>query len=396
MTATRPIPLSDDHPPVDFAGCRLTPGARAMALEAMSSGWLTAGPRTVAFEQALAEWIGVPHAVAVSSCTAAIEIALRSLGLPHGTAVLTPTLTFAGAVHAIVHAGLRPVFVDVDESTHTVSPAGASAAAATAASRPGAMVVQHMAGYPVAVSDVALAAGLPLERVVEDAAHGLGAAVGKRPVGTVSTATCFSFYATKNLPIGEGGAISTADPAMADRFRVMRQHGMSRDAWRRYEPGAQWRYSVDSDGLKANFTDLQAAIGLGQLPHLSAWQERRALLAERYDSQLAGVPGLTLPPRPTRGRHAWHLYIVRVGREFGISRDELIPHLARRGIGTSVHFIPVHRFGYFRSLLGEQDLPVADRLADELLSLPLYPHLSEIDIDYVCAQILAARGTGRR
>jgi perosamine synthetase len=394
MTATRSVSLSDEDRSVAFAGCQLTPGARALALEAMSSGWLTAGPRTVAFEHALAEWIGAPHAVAVSSCTAAIEIALRSMGLPQGAPVLTPTLTFAGAVHAILHAGLRPVFVDVDEQTLTVSPAGVSAAAAAA--QPAAMVVQHMAGYPVAVGDVALAAGLPLDRIVEDAAHGLGAQAGKRAVGTTSDATCFSFYATKNLPIGEGGAITTADPDLADRFRVMRQHGMSRDAWRRYEPGAQWRYAVDSDGLKANFTDLQAAIGLGQLPHLNAWQERRAVLAERYDAHLGGVPGLTLPPRPDRGRHAWHLYVVRIVRDFGIGRDELISRLSDKGIGTSVHFIPVHQFGYFRSVLGEQHLPVADRLAGELLSLPLYPHLSEIDVDYVCAQLLAARGVGRR
>lgn len=394
MTVADTLPLSGEHPPVAFAGCQLTPGARAMALETMSSGWLTAGPRTLAFEESLADWIGAQYAVAVSSCTAAIELSLRALSLPPGAPVLTPTLTFAGAVHAIVHSGLRPILIDTDEDTLTVNPEAVAAASRRAA--PAAMVVQHMAGYPVPVTDVALAAGLPLDRVVEDAAHGLGAATSRRNIGTLSAATCFSFYATKNLPIGEGGAITTADPELADRLRVMRQHGMSRDAWRRYEPGAHWRYGVDSDGLKANFTDLQAAIGLGQLPHLSAWQERRAALASRYDAQLADVPGVTIPPRPERGRHAWHLYVVRVGREFGITRDELITRLAEKNIGTSVHFTPVHQFGYFRGLLGEQRLPVADRLAPQLLSLPLYPHLSEMDIDYVCGQIVAARSSRRR
>jgi dTDP-4-amino-4,6-dideoxygalactose transaminase len=391
--STAPVAGSALHQ-VDFAGCRLTPGARARALEAMASGWLTAGPRTVEFEQEFRQWVGARYAVAVSSCTAALELALRALGLPPGAPVLTPTLTFAGAVHAIVHSGLRPVLVDADEATLAVNQR--TVAAAVRRERPAAMVVQHMAGFPVDVEGLAEAAGLPLSRVVEDAAHALGAWVDERPVGTLSAATCFSFYATKNLPIGEGGALTTSDLELAERIRVTRQHGMSKDAWRRYEPGADWRYRVDSSGLKANFTDLQAAIGLGQLPHLTAWQARRSSLAARYDRALADVPGITRPPRPMIGRHAWHLYIIRVRPQFGLTRDELALELRSRGIGTSVHFIPVHHFDYFRSALaiGAGELPVADRLADELLSLPLHPHLSEYDIDYVCAQLVDARNVG--
>jgi dTDP-4-amino-4,6-dideoxygalactose transaminase len=386
--------LTERRGSVAFAGCRITPGARAQALDAMASGWLTAGQRTVTFEQAFAAWIGAEHAVAVSSCTAAIELALRSLALQPGARVLTPSLTFCGAIHAIVHAGLRPVLIDSDQETLTVN---AESLYAQRRHHPAAMMIHHMAGYPVSVRDMADAAGLPVTRVVEDAAHGLGAELDGQPVGTLDSSACFSFYATKNLPIGEGGAITTTDEERIDRLRVMRQHGMSRDAWRRYEPGSDWRYGVESEGLKANFTDLQAAIGLGQLPHLSAWQARRAELADRYDEHLAEVSGIVRPSRPRGGRHAWHLYVVRVGTAYGRSRDSLAAQLGQRGIGTSVHFIPTHHFRYFQRLLGTEigDLPVADRLADELLSLPMHPYLTDEDVDRVCAEIAALRGTGR-
>jgi perosamine synthetase len=379
---------------VAFASCYISPGARAQALEAMASGWLTTGLRTEQFESSFAAWVGVRHAVAVSSCTAAIELSLRSLDLPPNSPVLTPALTFCGAVHAIVHSGLRPVLVDVDDATLGISPA--AVAEASRRVRPAALVVQHMAGYPLDVAALADAAGLPLDRVVEDAAHGLGAASSAGPVGTLSRATCFSFYATKNLPIGEGGAITTDDDALADRLRAMRQHGMNKDAWRRYDPGAGWRYQVDHDGLKANFTDLQAAIGSGQLAHLSVWQNRRAALAARYDAGLADVAGLSTPPRPRHGTHAWHLYVIRIGPEFPLSRDEVVAELAAAGIGTSVHFIPVHRFSYFRELLGDhtQLLPNTERIADQLLSLPMHPQLADEDVDHVCARLGALSRKG--
>lgn len=372
--------------PVPYARCHITPEGRRAAMEVLESGWLTTGPTTGEFERELAEWVGARHVVAVSSCTAAIELSLRALRLPAGSAVLTPTLTFCGAVEAIIHAGLRPALVDVDEATLTMN-AGDTAAAADR-SGAGAMVLQHMGGYPAPVAELTDAAGLTPEFVVEDAAHGLGSAVGPAPVGTLSRATCFSFYATKNLPIGEGGAIATADPELDVLLRQMRQHGMSRDAWRRYQPGTGWRYSVEVDGLKANFTDLQAAIGRSQLAELSGWQARREQLAARYDDALRSVPGLVLPPRPAVGRHAWHLYVVRVGPGNARSRDELAAELARRGIGTSVHFIPVHHFPFFRPWASDVRLPVADRVFGELLSLPLHPWLTDDDVDHVSAEIV--------
>jgi dTDP-4-amino-4,6-dideoxygalactose transaminase len=371
---------------VDIPFCRteITNEAQLEVLRVLAGGWVTMGAESVAFEDEFASWVGARHAVAVSSCTAAIELALTALDLPPGSPVLTPTLTFCGAVQAIVHAGLRPVLVDCDERTLTVSPEGVALAARRGAA---AMVVQHMAGYPVDSSELAAAAGIPRDRIVEDAAHGLGATVGGCGVGGDSRAACFSFYATKNLPVGEGGAITTNDGDLADRFRRMRLHGMSADAWRRYHQGARWRYTVEESGMKANFTDVQAAIGRAQLRHLNRWQKRRTAIVELYDEYLANVPGLELPPRPPTDRHAWHLYIVRIHEEFGMHRDAVVEALAERRIGTSVHFIPVHHQPYFRGLLGPDEcarLPMADAVFPQLLSLPLHPGLTDSDVEQVC------------
>lgn len=386
---------------VEFAETEITPQAQLAALRVLRGGWVTTGPETVGFERDLAAYLDAPHVVAVASCTAAIELCLRALRLPAGAPVLTPSLTFCGAVSAILHAGLRPVLVDIDDRT-LVPTAATVAAAARRADPPAAMVVQHQAGYPVRVGELAAAAGLPMDRIVEDAAHGLGATLDGRPVGHGHAgAACLSFYATKNLPIGEGGAITTSNELLARTVATTRLHGMSRDAWRRYLPGGSWRYAVECGGLKANLTDVSAAIGRAQLRHLPRWQVRRAELAARYDIGLAGLAGILRPVRPTAGTHAWHLYQVRVLPPYPLTRDELVEQLGRRGIGASVHFIPVHQLGYFRTALGAIEsaaVPVTDRVFPSLLSLPMHPGLDVDSVDVVCQAIseLAGASTGTR
>jgi dTDP-4-amino-4,6-dideoxygalactose transaminase len=369
----------------------ISPEARAAAERVLASGWVTTGRETELFEQEFAAWVGADHAVAVSSCTAAIELSLRAMHLPPGSPVLTSTMTFCGAVHAIRHAGLRPVLVDIDETTGMPTPETTRRAAAGCGGAR-AMLVVHLGGLAADVRALAAAAGLPLSAVVEDAAHALGSWIGNDPVGRVSQATCFSFYATKNLPIGEGGMITTADPELALWVRRGRLHGMSADAWRRYLPGGTWRYSVEQDGLKANITDLQSAIGRAQLRHLGDWQLRRTEIARHYYQRLDGLPGLGLPPWPSQGRHAWHLFAVRVLPEFGISRDELAGWLARQHIGTSVHFIPVHHLPYFRQVveLPADGLPVADAVSRQILSLPMDQGLTDDEVDRVCDAVVAA------
>ncbi len=402
MTATAHDALSptvtpaahDDPPPrIAFARTPVSAEAKAAVTDVMESGWLTTGPQVAAFEQEFAAAVQAEHAVAVSSCTAALELSLRALRLPPGAPVLTSTITFCGAVNAILHANLRPVLVDVDPETLMPSPS--TVAAAAHRQRPAAAVVLHFAGHPADVAGIADAAGLPLDRVIEDAAHAIGTWVGDRPVGGISAASCFSFYATKNLPIGEGGMITTGDPAVAEFARRARLHGMSRDAWKRYLPGSNWRYSVEEVGLKANMTDLQAAIGRAQLRHVPMWQQRRENLVARYDELLADVPGIVRParPAPAAGRHAWHLYVVRVTPEFGMTRDELMIRLAEAGVDCSVHFIPMHQQPYMSRLpdISSGHFPAADAAFEQYVSLPLYPDLSDADVGRVCAEIAAAR-----
>lgn len=376
---------------VPFAHTEITPGAVAAATRVLQSGWVTTGPEVLAFEREFGAWVEAEQAVAVSSCTAALELALRAFALPVGSRVLISTLTFCGAAHAVVHAGLVPVLADVDERTQMPS-ARTTAEACTRAGGVAAMVVVHLGGHPAPVAELTAAAGLRAERVVEDAAHAVGSYDHGRHVGSASAATCFSFYATKNLPIGEGGMVTTADPDLAATMRRARLHGMSSDAWRRYLPGGSWRYSVEAPGLKANMTDLQAAIGREQLTHLAAWQNRRRALADRYDRGLAELPALALPARPADGGHAWHLYAVRVLTQ---DRDVLVGQLAAAGIGTSVHFIPLHHMPYFRAMCAApEELRTADLVATQLLSLPLHPALTDRQVDRVCdvlATHLAAR-----
>ncbi len=362
----------------------------------LRSGWLTTGPECAAFEDELAQWLGVPHAVTVSSCTAAIEIAFRAMRLPRGSRVLVPSITFCGAVEAIVHAGLVPVLADVDVATGTVSPS-TCAAAARSVGGVQAMLALHFAGYPADVAALAEAAGLSLDDVVEDAAHALGTRVGDELVGGRSRATCFSFYATKNLPIGEGGMLTTRDAELAARARVTRLHGMTSDAWRRYLPGGSWRYSVEEAGVKANLSDLHAAIGRAQLRQLDGWQRRRAELAARYAEGLASVSGLGLPSDPGSGEHAWHLYVVRVTPQAGLTRDELAAGLAERGIGTSVHFIPLHHFPHFRDacMVPTSGLPGAEAVFAETLSLPLHQGLTGDDVDVVVDAVESLVRTAR-
>jgi dTDP-4-amino-4,6-dideoxygalactose transaminase len=364
---------------IAISRAEVTPRARRAVEQVFDSGWLTMGPAVERFERAFASYVGSSDAVAVSSCTAAIELSLRALELPAGARVLTSTFTFCGAVEAIVHAELVPVLCDIDPVT--LMPNADTVREAVDREGPvEAMVIVHFAGHVAPVTACADAAGIPRSRVVEDAAHALGTFEHGRHIGGDSAATCYSFYATKNLPIGEGGMVTSPDVAVADAIRRARLHGMSRDAWGRYRPGGTWRYDVVDAGLKANMTDVQAAIGLAHLDEFQSWQMRRREIAEWYDAGLAHIPGIDLPPRPADGGHAWHLYVIRVHPEFGCTRDELFAQMEANGVQCSVHFIPVHRLTRFRS---SARLPHADAAFEQVLSLPLHPWLEDEDIDRV-------------
>ncbi|WP_235508515.1 DegT/DnrJ/EryC1/StrS aminotransferase family protein [Terrabacter sp. Root85] len=370
------------------------PDARSAVAQVLESGWVTTGQQVADFEREFADHVGAARGVAVSSCTAGLELALRGLGLARGSRVLMSTNTFCGAAGAITHAGLVPVLVDVDPWTAVPAEEHIRAAVRDVGGV-SAMVVMHLGGNPVDVEAAAAAAGIGLDHVIEDAAHALGTCVGTRPVGSISRATCFSFYATKNLAIGEGGMVTTLDEDFAEVMARTRLHGMSRDAWRRYSPGASWRYDVADDGLKANLTDVQAAIGRAQLRRFDTDQARRREVAARYDAQLSSLPWVSLPPRPVEGRHAWHLYAVRVHSGFPVARDELIDRLNDQGIGTSVHFIPLHRLTWHveHCVVPAGGLPGADAVFATTLSLPFDQNLTDDDVDEVCAALWRIGGT---
>ncbi|MER5640173.1 DegT/DnrJ/EryC1/StrS family aminotransferase [Kitasatospora sp. NPDC002227] len=390
------LPPADDLS-VPYVRTEICPEAREAARVVLESGWVTSGPQTQAFEGEFAELVGARHAVAVSSGTAAIELALRAMRLPPGGLVLVPDLTFCGAAQAVLHAGLRPLLVDVEPATGMPS-ASTVTRAVRAFGRPEALMALHYAGAPAPLRELGEAAGLPPHRVVEDAAHAVGTFLGGRPVGALTRAACFSFAAAANLPIGEGGMITTEDDDLAAACRRARLHGMSTDDWRRHQPGGAWQYAVEEPGLKANLTDLHAAIGRAQLRHLPGWQRRRAGLAARYTARLRTVPGLVLPDSPLPGLHSWQLYVVRVGPGYPLRRNQLVARLAEQGIGSAVHFIPLHRLGYLRraALRPPQGLPGADALFPELLSLPLHPSLTEAQVDRVCETLAQlADGPGR-
>ena len=375
--------------PVRFAPPSIGPAEIAEVVATLESGWLTTGPRVKAFERAFAEYVGVPHAIALNSCTAALHLSLLASRIGRGDDVVTTPMTFCATANVITHVGARPRFADIDAHTWNLTPESA-AAAMTARTR--AVLPVHYAGRPVDVAGfraLTMRAGLVL---IEDAAHAVEAVSRGAKIGATADLTCFSFYATKNLSTGEGGMLTTASDELAAFARVASLHGMSRDAWARYAGQGAAQYEVVAAGFKYNMMDLQAAIGLQQLARVDAMQAHRRALWQRYDEGLAELP-LTRPAPVSRHdvgeaapTHAHHLYTVLVDHGLcGWTRDDLAVALRERGIATSVHFKAVHlhryyaeRFGYRRGMF-----PNAEFVSDRTLSLPLSAGTDEADVDRV-------------
>lgn len=387
--------MAADTPPdpraaaIPFARPDITDAEVAAVERVLRGGWITTGEECLALEAELAAYLGVEHVVAVSSCTAAIEIAYASLGLPPGARVGVPTWTFASSALAPYHHGGLPVLLDVEPGTLNVSAGAVEAALAAGLD---AVVVVHFGGVPVAgeVLELCAGAGVP---VIEDAAHALGARDHRGPAaGQGSVASCLSFYATKNLTCAEGGALVTERAGVADFARSFRQHGLSRDAWARYRPGGWAQYDLVGAGIKANLPDLLAAMARAQLARFPAMQARRRALVLRYRERLAGLAGVDpLPGRLAEGG-ADHLMVVTLPE--GTDRAAVLAALSGAGVGFSVHFQPLHRFGWFRAhaRVGPAGVAVAESLADRVVSLPLSPALSDAEVDRVCHVLAGAVG----
>jgi dTDP-4-amino-4,6-dideoxygalactose transaminase len=351
-------------------------------VDSLRSGWIGTGPKVQRFESMIAEYVGAPECRCVSSCTAALILAMEALGLGAGDEVIVPSMTFVASANAVEHAGATPVLVDCVPGSGQIDLAAAEAAVTP---RTRAIMPVHLAGRPIDMGALAAFRDRHGVIVIEDAAHALGAQWGGRQIGSFGNVAAFSFYVTKNVTTIEGGALVTDDPEIAAEVERLALHGLSLGAWQRFSDAGFRHYEVVRPGYKYNMTDVQAALGLHQLPRLDQWIDRRAELWERYDGLLAGLPLDTpLPPEPDT-RHARHLYQILLHSDSAYSRDELLDALTARKIGTGVHYRGVHLHPFYRDRYGlkPSDFPVASSISERTISLPLSPKVTEADQDDV-------------
>lgn len=366
-----------------------TAEAEAQALaECIRNGWLTSGPKVREFEEAFAATAHVKHAIALNSCTAALHVGLIAAGVQPGDDVVTPSLTFVAGAQCTLEIGARPIFCDVDPRTLT---AGVPEFEAALTPKTRAIIAMPYAGRPM---DSAALAAFCKDRgiaFIEDAAHAAGMLDRAGWAGTHSDMAAYSFYATKNLTTAEGGMLLTNDDRVMERARTLSLHGMDKDAWKRYTQRGAWRYEVREPGFKYNMPDIAAAMGLVQLRRLAAMQDRRDQIASHYAGALSSMPGISLqaPPANPGDRHSWCMFVIRVNEaEAGISRDALIEELKARNIGTSVHYIPTHHFAAYVRFA--PDVPQTERVAKEIVSLPLYPTMTDTDVEDVVKALRAS------
>jgi dTDP-4-amino-4,6-dideoxygalactose transaminase len=383
-------------PPLPVAGTgRAIPFHRAAIRDAdvdavaatLRSGWLTTGPRCGEFERELARTTGRRHALAVNSATSALFLLYKAAGVGPGDDVLVPAVTFMATAEVAIHLGARPVVVDVDDATLLID---LDDLQRKLTRRARLIAPVHFAGQMCAMAELNRFAAAERLLVAEDAAHCLTGRAGGRTPGAETLGAALSFYATKELAVGEGGALVSDDEELVARARRWSLHGISRPAHARMQIGARASYDVEEVGYKMNLPDLLAALGLSQLPRMLAQRDRREALAQRYDAALRGLPGVRpLPARPGY-TSAHHLYVVRIDpAAAGLTRDDLARELGARGIGTSVHFTPLHEMTVMKTLYGTRsdDCPVAARAGREVLSLPLYPDLCDDEVDAVAATL---------
>ncbi len=356
-------------------------------VDTLRSDWITTGPKARRFEQEFAEYVGAAAALAVFSATDAMQVALAALGVGVGDEVITTAMTFCSTVHVIEHLGAKPVLVDVEEDTLCVDPARVEEAVG---SKTKVILPVHLYGHPCEMDALTTIASRHGLAVLEDAAHALPARYRGRMVGTISSATAFSFYATKNMTTAEGGML-TAERDLVERARVWSLHGMSRDAYKRYSGEGSWFYEVVLPGFKCNMTDIQASLGLQQLRKLARFQARRREIVQRYNGTFGELQELEVPRERADVESAWHIYALRLNLDrLAIDRGQFIEEMKARNIGTSVHFIPVHLHPYYRDKYKYRpaDFPVAYRNYLRLVSLPLHPRLSDEDVDDVIAAVV--------
>lgn len=376
-----------NEPPYIVFGSPIIDRDAILAVErTLQSAWIGTGPRVHELEEKFAKLTGARHALATSSCTAALHLAMVASGVGPGDEVITTPMTFCATANAIIHTGATPVFVDCQRDTMTIDPAGIEAAITP---RTRAIVPVHFAGRPAAMDAITAIARRHGLLVVEDAAHAIESVFHGKKIGSLSPLTCFSFYATKNMTTAEGGMITTDDAELARKIKIFGLHGLSADAWSRFSDQGYKHYDVVFPGFKYNLTDLAASVGLAQLPKLGAWLERRERIWGFYREALAGLP-LTLPAQPAPDTlHARHLFTVLLHDDAKVTRDGFLAAMHQRRIGTGVHYRALHTHPYYRERWGfrPEQFPNAYAIGEHTVSLPLAPKLSDADVERVARAV---------
>jgi perosamine synthetase len=365
-------------------------------VETLRSGWLTTGHKVKRFEAEFTKYIGCSHTVAVNSGTAALHLALDAVGTQEGAEVIVPTMTFTATAEVVLYCKAKPVLVDCEADTLNIDP-GKVEQKITPKTK--AIIPVHMAGQSCDMDRIMEIAQRHKLTVIQDAAHALPTRYKGKMIGTIGDITCFSFYVTKPIATGEGGMAVTNNPDWAERMRIMSLHGISKDAWKRYSAEGSWFYEVQYPGFKYNLTDIAAALGIEQLKKCDRFWAARQQIAASYDDAFRRLPEIRRPARVPYSEHAWHLYIIQLETErLRIDRAEFITALKDRGIGTSVHFIPLHMHPYYRDTFGykPEDFPVASRVFERIISLPIYPAMSEQNVQRVIGAVTDVVEKNRR
>ena len=356
-------------------------------IDSLKSGWITMGPKTVRFENEFSRYIGSKHSIAVNSCTAALHLALKAIDLRQGDEVIIPTMTFTSTGEVVCYFDAKPILVNVEKETHNIDIPSIEKAVTP---KTKAIIPVHYAGQPCDMDEIKQIAESYKLRVIEDAAHSLPAWYKGRKIGTIGDITCFSFYATKTLATGEGGMVTTENDEWAERIKILRLHGISKDAWKRYSSEGSWFYEVVEAGYKYNMTDIQAALGLAQLKKVEWMWQKRQEIADKYTEAFKKSEFIITPYVKSDRISAWHLYVIKLNlNALSIDRAKFIEELKTRGIGTSVHFIPLHKHPFYKNIFDYEtkDFPAAEWIFERIISLPIYPGMTDKDVDFVIESV---------